>query len=154
MDCLRLVTCRSSQNMGRPASRNASRIRPYRASPSHLASMARNHPCGSFSRAADLQFRLPLSKLAVQEPYTRSLACQNWRNRLATLKRKPSERGGAVKCEPFCRSWCCSLASAGLRQRTRPAPINRRAACAQTSPNWTTTIMRSCVSRKSKCAPI
>src|ERR1700687_471485 len=39
----------------------------------HLASMARNHPCGSFSRATDLQFRLPTSKLAVQERYNQKM---------------------------------------------------------------------------------
>src|SRR5260370_42243062 len=44
-------------------------FRPCRASPSHLASKAGNHPCGSFSRATDLQFRLPPIKLAVQERY-------------------------------------------------------------------------------------
>jgi len=57
----------------RALDRQSARIRPCRASPSHLASMARNDPCGSFSRAADLQFRLPPSKLAVQERYNQEM---------------------------------------------------------------------------------
>ena len=56
-----------------PLDRQSARIRPCRASPSHLASTARNHPCGSFSRATDLQFRLPPPKLAVQERYNQKM---------------------------------------------------------------------------------
>ena len=41
--------------------------------PSHLARMGRNHPGGSFSRATDLQFRLPTEKLAVQERYNQKM---------------------------------------------------------------------------------
>src|SRR6266849_9314866 len=44
-----------------------------RASPSRLASMAPNHPCGSFSRSQDLPFfRLSTPKLAVQGRYNQS----------------------------------------------------------------------------------
>jgi hypothetical protein len=43
--------------------------------PSHLASMGRNHPGGSFSRATDLQFRLPTEKLAVQD---RRACCESF----------------------------------------------------------------------------
>ena len=50
------------------------RIRPCRASPSHLARTAPNHPCGSFSRSTDLPvFRLPVPKLAVQGRYNQNL---------------------------------------------------------------------------------
>jgi hypothetical protein len=42
-------------------------------SPSPLASTATNHPCDSFSRSPDLPvFRLPVSKLAVQERYNQN----------------------------------------------------------------------------------
>src|ERR1700720_1248857 len=50
------------------------RIRPCRASPSHLASMAPEHP-DSFSRSTDLPvFRLPVLKLAVQGRYNQGIA--------------------------------------------------------------------------------
>jgi hypothetical protein len=48
---------RCPKRRSEPLDHRSARIRPCRASLSHLASMARNHPCGSFSRATDFQFR-------------------------------------------------------------------------------------------------